>query len=68
MVSLMELTCVYFVNSYSLFRISQGELLTHIVGEGEGGGGGGGGGPLQYGVLSTDTRQSYAMSEHDGEI
>lgn len=66
MVSLMELTCVYFVNSYSLFRISQGELLTHIVGEG--GGGGGGGGPLQYGVLSTDTRQSYAMSEHDGEI
>lgn len=66
MVSLMELTCVYFVNSYSLFRISQGELLTHIVGEGEGGGGGGG--PLQYGVLSTDTRQSYAMSEHDGEI
>lgn len=66
MVSLMELTCVYFVNSYSLFRISQSELLTHIVGEGEGGGGGGG--PLQYGVLSTDTRQSYAMSEHDGEI
>lgn len=66
MVSLMELTCVYFLNSYSLFRISQGELLTHIVGEGEGGGGGGG--PLQYGVLSTDTRQSYAMSEHDGEI
>lgn len=64
MVSLMELTCVYFLNSYSLFRISQGELLTHIVGEGEGGGGG----PLQYGVLSTDTRQSYAMSEHDGEI
>lgn len=62
----MELTCVYFVNSYSLFRISQSELLTHIVGEGEGGGEGGG--PLQYGVLSTDTRQSYAMSEHDGEI
>lgn len=60
----MELTCVYFVNSYLLFRISQSELVTHIVG----GGGGGGGGPLQYDVLSTDTRQSYAMSEHDGEI
>lgn len=65
----MELICVYFVNSYSLFRISQSELVTHGgEGEGGGGGGGGGGGPLQYGVLSTDTRQSYAMSEHDGEI
>lgn len=62
----MELTCVYFLNSYSLFRISQSELLTHIGGEGVGVGGVGG--PLQYGVLLTDTRQSYAMSEHDGEI
>lgn len=66
MVSLMELTCVYFVNSYSLFRISQGELLLHFGGGV--GDGGRGGGPLQYGVLLTDTRQSYAMSEHDGEI
>lgn len=66
MVSLMELTCVYFLNSYSLFRISQGELLLHFGGGV--GDGGRGGGPLQYGVLLTDTRQSYAMSEHDGEI
>lgn len=62
----MELTCVYFLNSYLLFRISQGELLSHFGGGV--GGGGRGGGPLQYGVLLTDTRQSYAMSEHDGEI